>query len=87
MLTYESIPLFKGLIKMNMDNPPRFGAPPPQNQQVPVGSGAFYPNAMYDQGGNRMQIAQPIQQQHSPLGSLAAFKGHCLIDFFIKLYW
>lgn len=53
-----------------MENP-MFGVPPPQ----PAGASNFYSKSMYDQGGNRMQATQPFQQQHSPLGSLAAFKG------------
>ena len=50
---------------------PMFGVPQPQ----PAGAKGFYSKSMYDQGGNRMQTTQPFAQQHSPLGSLAAFKG------------
>ena len=41
---------------------------------VEATAGAF-PATTFDQQSNNMQAAQPMQQQHSPLGSLAAFKG------------
>ena len=50
---------------------PMFGVPQPQT----AGAKGFYSKSMYDQGGNRLQTTQPFAQQHSPLGSLAAFKG------------